>query len=156
MELEQCGNGGSEKARVKAASTRTLKAVGISREMADTAPAELLEGAMKARGLSQEFIDIEMQRKQSRKPNDNQGLNIIKKLDRELKTNNYLNLYELRKELSKSGLSREEQDQMLYRLQRSGRIQIGALQEKVHYSDEQLKAAIPREFGGELFFVTRN
>lgn len=89
------------------------------------------------------------------KPNDDDILKTIRELDRELGTKNYLPIFHLRSKLQPP-LSRNELDEALYRLQRSDRIQLGALQESSHYSDEQLAAGIQREFGGALFFITVN
>lgn len=62
-ELEQCGLGGSEKANARLKATKALKAAGISREQADSLEPDILEYAMKKQGLSQELIDVEMERK---------------------------------------------------------------------------------------------
>lgn len=62
-ELEQCGNGGSEKAQIRLKSTKALKAAGITREQADSLEPDILEYAMKKKGLSQDLIDVEMERK---------------------------------------------------------------------------------------------
>ena len=93
--------------------------------------------------------------KKAEKPNNDDILQTIQELDRELGTKNYLPIFQLRLKLQPP-LSRIELDEALYRLQRSDRIQLGALQEASHYSDEQLAAGIQREFGGALFFITVN
>jgi hypothetical protein len=89
------------------------------------------------------------------KPSDEEVLQIIRELDRELGTKNYLPIFHLRSKLQPP-LSRIELDEVLYRLQRIDRIQLGALQEGVHYNDTQLASGIHREFGGALFFITVN
>lgn len=89
------------------------------------------------------------------KPSDDEVLQIIRELDRELGTKNYLPIFHLRSKLQPP-LSRVELDEALYRLQRIDRIQLGALQEGVHYNDTQLASGIHREFGGALFFITVN
>lgn len=89
------------------------------------------------------------------KPSDDEVLQIIRELDRELGTKNYLPIFHLRAKLQPP-LSRNELDEALYRLQRSDRIQLGPLQEGSQYSDEQLASGIHREFGGALFFIIVN
>lgn len=89
------------------------------------------------------------------KPSDEEVLQIIRELDRELGTKNYLPIFHLRSKLQPP-LSRDEVDEALYRLQRVDRIQIGALQEGSQYSHDQLAAGIHREFGGALFFLIVN
>lgn len=87
------------------------------------------------------------------KPSPDELLQTIRELDRTLGTKNYLPIFHLRKKFE-SILSPQELDEALYRLQRSDRIQLGALQESAHYSNEQLAAGIQREFGGALFFIS--
>lgn len=89
----------------------------------------------------------------TRKPSDEDLLQTIQELDRALGTKNYLPIFHVRAKLQPP-FSRDELDEALYRLQRSARLQLGALQESAHYSDEQLAAGIQREFGGALFFIS--
>jgi hypothetical protein len=82
---------------------------------------------------------------------DAEILQTIKSLDKELGTENYMPLFELRRYLS---LSRDYLDQALYRLQRSDQIELGSLQEVSAYTSEQIDAGIPQNIGGPLFFIT--
>lgn len=60
---EQCGNGGSTKAKGKAKATKALASIGIDRATADDLEPDILKYAMKKQGLSQDLIDVEMERK---------------------------------------------------------------------------------------------
>jgi len=80
-------------------------------------------------------------------------LTLIQDLDRQLGTDNYLPIFHLREALQPP-LSREDLDQRLYALERSDRIEMSTLQEVTAYSPEQLKAGIPQDIGGPLFFIS--
>jgi hypothetical protein len=82
---------------------------------------------------------------------DTEVLQTIVALDQELGTENYLPLFQLRQHLP---LSRDFLDQVLYRLQRHDRIELGTLQEVSAYQPEQIDAGIPQDIGGPLFFVS--
>lgn len=84
--------------------------------------------------------------------NDEEILQIIQDLDRQLGTDNYLPIFYLRDKLQPP-LSREELDQALYRLERQDKIELSALQEVRSYTSEQLQAGIPQDIGGPLFFI---
>ncbi|HEY9638696.1 MAG TPA: transcription factor RcaD [Coleofasciculaceae cyanobacterium] len=86
---------------------------------------------------------------------DEEILQIIQKLDRELGTDNYLPIFHLRQKLQPP-LSREELDQALYSLLRTNRIELSSLQEAIAYSSEQIDAGIPQDVGGPLFFISVN
>jgi len=86
---------------------------------------------------------------------DEEILQIIRKLDQELGTENYLPIFYLRDKLQPS-LSREQLDQALYRLQRNDRIELSSLQEVIAYTPEQIGAGIPQDIGGALFFISVN
>jgi hypothetical protein len=83
---------------------------------------------------------------------DEEILQIIQKLDRELGTDNYLPIFHLRQKLQ-PGLSREELDQTLYRLQRNDQIELRALVHAQEYTDEQVNAGINQRSGSSLFFI---
>ncbi|MFZ4665578.1 MAG: hypothetical protein ACOYME_04055 [Prochlorotrichaceae cyanobacterium] len=87
------------------------------------------------------------------KPDANQVIHTIQKLDRELNTDNYLPLFYLREQLQPP-LQREELNQLLYELQRSDRLELVSIQEVSAYTSHQLKAGIPQATGGLLFFVS--
>lgn len=89
------------------------------------------------------------------KPSDEQVLETIKKLDRELGTENYLPIFHLREKLQPP-LSRDELDHALYRLQRNDLIDLSSLQEVSAYTPEQIDAGIPQNIGGQLFFIIVN
>ncbi|MDB9492336.1 transcription factor RcaD [Dolichospermum circinale CS-534/05] len=89
------------------------------------------------------------------KPSDEEILETIKKLDRELGTENYLPIFHLRQKLQPR-LSRDDLDQALYRLQKSDKIDFSTLQEVSAYTPEQIDAGIPQNIGGQLFFLIVN
>lgn len=89
------------------------------------------------------------------KPTDAEILEAIVDLDRQLNTENYLPIFYLR-ERFQPPLSREELDRSLYRLQKQDKIELSSLQEAIHYTPEQIKAGIPQDSGGPLFFLMRN
>jgi hypothetical protein len=79
-------------------------------------------------------------------------LQMIRDLDEELGTENYLPIFHLRQKLQPP-LSREDLDQALYRLEGSGQIELSALVEAGRYSPEQVDAGIPQRAGSRLFFI---
>jgi len=83
---------------------------------------------------------------------DEEILQTIKKLDRELGTDNYLPIFHLRQKLQ-PGLSREDLDQTLYRLQRNDQIELRALVHAQDYTPEQVNAGISQPSGSPLFFI---
>lgn len=86
---------------------------------------------------------------------DGDILQTITRLDQELRTNNYLPIFHLRRQLE-SSLSREYLDQALYRLQEQDKIELSTLAEVKAYSPEEIKAGIPQPVGGSLFFIIVN
>lgn len=102
------------------------------------------------RAVAQEFSDFKSSGQQM--PGDAEILQMIRDLDTELATDNYLPIFYLREKLQPP-LSREEVDQALYRLQRQDRIELSSLQEAIAYSPEQIEAGIPQDIGGPLFFI---
>jgi hypothetical protein len=86
---------------------------------------------------------------------DEDILEIIQKLDRELGTENYLPIFHLRQKLQPP-LTRDELDQALYRLQGTDKIELSALQETCFYTLEQVDAAITQNIGASLFFISVN
>ncbi|MFN6536928.1 MAG: transcription factor RcaD [Nostoc sp. EkiNYC01] len=87
--------------------------------------------------------------------NDEQILQIIEKLDRELGTDNYLPIFHLREKLQPP-FSRDELDKALYRLQASDLIDLSSLLDPTPYTTEQIDAGILQKVGGSLFFITVN
>ncbi len=85
---------------------------------------------------------------------DEQVLETIKELDTELGTENYLEIYHLRN--SYPQVKRLDMDAILYRLQKSNRIDFSTLQEVSAYTPEQIDAGIPQIIGGQLFFLMVN
>ena len=83
---------------------------------------------------------------------DEQVLQTILDLDLQLNTNNYLPIFHLREKLQPF-LSREELDLTLYRLQRQDKLELSSIVESSKYTREQLKAGIPQNIGGCLFFL---
>jgi hypothetical protein len=89
------------------------------------------------------------------KPTDEEVLQLIRDLDQNLATENYLPIFHLRQKLQPP-LSRDQLDQVLYRLQRSEKIGLSTLAEPRNYTPEQVNAGIPRLVGGSLFFIEMN
>lgn len=89
------------------------------------------------------------------KPSDDEILQGIRDLDRELGTENYLPIFHLRQKLQPP-LSRDELDSALYRLEENDQIELSSLQEAIHYTSEQIDAGIAQEIGGPLFFIVAN
>lgn len=87
------------------------------------------------------------------KLNDAEIIQIIQELDRELGTENYLPIFYLRQKLEPP-FSREELDQVLYRLQRYDQIELSSLVDTKPYTSEQIDSGIPQDVGGALFFIT--
>ncbi|PMB49747.1 transcription factor RcaD [Fischerella thermalis CCMEE 5205] len=84
---------------------------------------------------------------------DEEILETIRKLDKELGTDNYLPIYHLRQKLQPP-LSRDELDKALYRLEEVEQIELSSLAEPRDYTPEELDAGIPQVSGGSLFFIT--
>jgi len=89
------------------------------------------------------------------KPNDEEILSLIRELDEELGTDNYLEIYHLRQRLQPP-LSRKDLDLALYRLAANDKIELSSLQEVRAYTEEQVEAGIPQDIGGRLFFIIVN
>jgi DNA-binding PadR family transcriptional regulator len=86
---------------------------------------------------------------------DEEILQIIEKLDKELGTENYLPIFHLREKLQPP-LSRDELDQALYRLEENNTIELSTLAEPRDYTPEQVDAGISQISGDSLFFITVN
>ncbi len=86
---------------------------------------------------------------------DKEILQIIRGLDRQMGTENYLPIFHLRQKLEPQ-MSREQLDQMLYRLQRNDQIELSSLQEVTAYTPEQIDSGISQDIGGPLFFIVAN
>ncbi|WP_341529725.1 transcription factor RcaD [Nostoc sp. UHCC 0302] len=86
---------------------------------------------------------------------DKEILQIIEKLYRDLGTENYLPIFHLRQKLEPQ-LSRDQLDQVLYRLEEANQIELSTLAEPRDYTPEQVDAGISQISGGCLFFITVN
>ncbi|ARV58683.1 transcription factor RcaD [Nostocales cyanobacterium HT-58-2] len=86
---------------------------------------------------------------------DEEVLQTIQKLDRELGTDNYLPIFHLREKLQPP-LSRDELDKALYRLEESDQIELGTLVDPTPYTPEQIDSGISQNIGGSLFFISVN
>ncbi|MEA5594467.1 transcription factor RcaD [Rivularia sp. UHCC 0363] len=84
---------------------------------------------------------------------DEEILQIILKLDKDLGTENYLPIFHLRQKLQPP-LSRDELDKALYRLQADDKIDLGTLQEASAYTPEQIDTGIVQNAGGPLFYIS--
>ncbi|HIK11950.1 MAG TPA: hypothetical protein IGS52_17100 [Oscillatoriaceae cyanobacterium M33_DOE_052] len=89
------------------------------------------------------------------KPSDEAILDVVRQLDRELGTDNYLPIFHLRQKLQPP-LSRDELDAALYRLQRQDKIELSGLVDGTPYSTQELQAAIKQKVGVPLFFIVAN
>ncbi len=86
------------------------------------------------------------------KPSDEEILKTIDDLDWKLRTSNHLPIFYLRDKLQPP-LSREELDQVLFRLEKNNHIELRAIEEAWRYSDEEFNAGIPQRLGSRLFFI---
>jgi trehalose-6-phosphate synthase len=84
---------------------------------------------------------------------DEEILETIQKLDKELGADNYLPIFHLRQKLQPP-LSRDELDKALYRLQASDKIELSTLVDPTPYTPEQIDAGISQNIGGSIFFIT--
>ncbi|BCX09196.1 MAG: hypothetical protein KatS3mg066_3055 [Fischerella sp.] len=84
---------------------------------------------------------------------DEEILETIRKLDKELGTDNYLPIFHLRQKLQPP-LTRDELDKALYRLQASDKIELSTLVDPTPYTPEQIDAGISQNIGGSIFFIT--
>jgi hypothetical protein len=85
------------------------------------------------------------------KPSDAEVLEIIRELGTKAEIENYLPIFFLRERLPT--LSREELDQILYRLVRQKMIKLTALSEIEKYTQSQINSGIPQLSGGPKFFI---
>lgn len=104
-------------------------------------------------GQSSSGIPHELRWSEPQKPTAEDIVERLQALDEALDTQNYLPLFHLRHAVQPP-LGREELDQMLYALQREDKIELSSLQDAIAYSPDQLKAGIPQDIGGPLFFVS--
>jgi DNA-binding PadR family transcriptional regulator len=108
------------------------------------------------RGKSEQLSTSLAREAISAEPKSNEEiLQVIQKLDRELGTDNYLPIFHLRQKLQPA-LSRDELDKALYHLQSKDLIELSSLQEASTYTSEQVEAGIPQNIGGPLFFISIN
>jgi len=84
---------------------------------------------------------------------DEEILQIIQKLDKEIGTRNYLPIFYLREKLQPP-LSRDELDKALYRLQADDKIELSTLQEANAYTSKQIQSGIEQNVGGPIFFIS--
>lgn len=88
----------------------------------------------------------------SYKPTDTEVLATIQTLDHEVGSNNYLPIFYLRQKFQPP-LSRDELDEILYRLQRNDQIELRAIVHTQDYTSDQLSAAIQMRSSSPLFFI---
>ena len=67
---------------------------------------------------------------------------------------NYIPMYEVRELPMMKGLSRAEQDKILYAMQANDTIEMSTLQDVSRYSSEQIASGIEQNIGGPWFYVT--
>ena len=102
--------------------------------------------------IKQDIQELTTEESPASIPRDEEILQVIRDLDQQLRTDNYLPIFYLREKLQPP-LSREELDRALYRLERNNLIELSALQEVIAYTKEQIDAGIPQNIGGRLFFI---
>ncbi|BAZ17822.1 hypothetical protein NIES4071_97020 [Calothrix sp. NIES-4071] len=83
---------------------------------------------------------------------DEEILETIRKLDKDLGTDNYLPIFHLRQKLQPP-LTRDELDKALYRLEETDQIELSTLADPVNYTPEQVDMGIPQISSGCLFFI---
>ncbi|MBF2063517.1 MAG: transcription factor RcaD [Calothrix sp. C42_A2020_038] len=105
--------------------------------------------------VSSPITPVEPSVKKATNITDEEILETIRKLDRELGNDNYLPIFHLRQKLQPP-LTRDELDKALYRLQASDQIELSTLQEASIYTPEQVDAGIAQNIGGSLFFISVN
>ncbi len=96
---------------------------------------------------------VEQDNQLTDKPTDQEVLQVIQQLDRELNTENYLPIFHLRQKLQPP-FSRDELDQAIYRLQREDKIEMHSLIEAIHYTEAQIHAGISQDSSSPLFFIS--
>lgn len=79
--------------------------------------------------------------------------NLIRQLDQQLKTDNFLPIFQLRARLQPP-LSRADLDQLLYELQSRDLIEFSTLQDVANYNETEVAAGIPQTIGGALFYIS--
>ncbi|PAX52378.1 transcription factor RcaD [Brunnivagina elsteri] len=84
---------------------------------------------------------------------DEEILELLRKLDKELGADNYLPIFHLRQQLQPP-LSRDDVDKALYRLQASDKIDLSTLLDPTNYTTEEFQAGIIQNVGGSLFFIS--
>ncbi len=82
---------------------------------------------------------------------DDEVLKVIRELDEELGTENYLPIFHLRDKLKH--IRRKELDAALFRLQKADKLDLGTIQETNQYTAEQLDAGIPDDYIYQWFFL---
>lgn len=86
---------------------------------------------------------------------DEDVLQTIQDLDKQLGTGNYLPIFHLREKLQPP-LSGEDLEQALYRLEKDDKIELSALVEASRYLPVQVNAGIKQRSGSPLFFIKVN
>lgn len=123
---------------------RTLPQVGLQRSLAAAATQEETD-IMNERAIA-------LPAKGWGELDDQEILDIIKDLDRELGTHNELPIYQVRRRLEPR-LSRAELDQVLYRLQQNDWITLSPLVQPQDYTPEEISAGLLENNGHLLFFI---
>lgn len=88
-------------------------------------------------------------------PSDEDILQAIQDLDKELGTDNYFPIFHLRQKLQPP-LTGEDLEKALYRLETSDKIELSALVEASRYSPSQVNMGIKQLSGSPLFFIKVN
>ena len=104
-------------------------------------------------GAATTLLSNELCWSEPQKPEATDVLALVNTLDEALDTQNYLPLFHLRHAVQPP-LTSDELDQILYQLQREDKIELSSLQDAIAYTPDQLRAGIPQDIGGPLFFVS--
>lgn len=126
------------------------QAIATLNDSSDEAKAEPLAPSVTATAIVPSAV-IAADENASDDISDDDILETVKALDEEHLTDNYLPIFLYRASLPQ--LTRQQQDEILYRLEASDRIELSTLQEVRAYTPEQIKAGIPQGIGGPLFFI---
>ncbi|PSR19061.1 hypothetical protein C8255_04190 [filamentous cyanobacterium CCP3] len=106
-------------------------------------------------GTSQELSNTQSASTKDSNLTPDAVLDVIRQLDQQLDTDNFLPIFHLRQKLQPP-LSREALDRVLYDLQSRDLIELSTLQDVSNYSEAEVAAGIPQNTGGAWFYISFN
>ena len=127
------------------------QAIAALNDSGDEAIAELPEADISPSVTASAIVHSTPNENASDNISDDDILETVKALDEEHLTDNYLPIFLYRAALPQ--LTRQQQDEILYRLEASDSIELSTLQEVRSYTPEQIEAGILQDIGGRLFFI---